>query len=139
MAIHTNMPSLSTIPVGVQQADQNSASNAPTTTTQDAIAENLKLIQQVNDKIDEVFSSLCQLIEQSDEKQLTKLDEIKDETQQKFDQMGADLELKANKKSVQQALHKKSNKIDVAESETQFKKDMEELQTKVNEELVVKF
>ena len=80
MAIHTNMPSLSTIPVGIPQADQNSASNAPTTTTQDAIAENLKLIQQVNDKIDEVFSSLCQLIEQSDEKQLTKLDEIKDET-----------------------------------------------------------
>ena len=68
MAIHTNMPSLSTIPIGVPQPDQNSASNAPTTTTQDAIAENLKLIQQVNDKIDEVFSSLCQLIEQSDEK-----------------------------------------------------------------------
>ena len=33
MAIHTNMPSLSTIPVGFQQADQNSQSNAPTTTT----------------------------------------------------------------------------------------------------------
>ena len=41
--------------------------------------------------------------------------------------MSSDLELKANKKSVQQALHKKSNKIDVAESESQFKKEMEDL------------
>ena len=122
MAIHTNMPSLSTIPVGFQQADQNSQSNAPTTTTQEAIAENLKLIQQVNDKIDEVFTSLCQLIEQSDSKQLTKLDDIKLETDKQFLSVTSDLELKANKKSVQQALHKKSNKIDIAESESAFNK-----------------
>ena len=49
-----------------------------------------------------------------------RLDEIKDDTSKRFESFTTELDLKANKKSVQQTFHKKANKIDVSESESKI-------------------
>lgn len=125
--------------------------------------ETLNLIQQLNDKMDEIFNSLASCLEAYDSNQTTKLaklesdipriDEklaeefkrIDDRFEEFVKTMEADkakfteeLKTKSNRASVATALHRKANKKDFEEKQAQVSEQMEKIEeaTKTKQEEV---